>query len=111
MSKSARNKGNQYERDIAEEMRQLGFEKCQTSRYASKALDDAKVDLTETDPFNIQCKAWKAAPSYHKVLDEMPKDVNYNLIFHKKPYKGEVVVMKKEDFYELLQMLIIHGVL
>jgi len=36
----------------------------------------------------------------------MPKDNNYNVIFHKRNRLGEVVVMTKEDFYDILQMLI-----
>ena len=101
MSKGARQKGHNYERQLAKEFREMGFD-AKTSRYASREKDDQKVDLIGTDPFSIQAKAWKSAPSYHKVLDEMPKDTNYNLIFHKRPHQGEVVVMRKEDFYELL---------
>ena len=106
MSVNSRKVGNAYELSIRKEMIELGWEECQTSRYASKMLDDAKVDLAKTDPFNIQCKRWTSAPSYHTVLDQMPKDTNYNVIVHKRPHKGEVVVMSKADFYEILEMLI-----
>jgi hypothetical protein len=30
----------------------------------------------------------------------------YKLIFHKKPNNDEYVIMKKNDFYELMEMLI-----
>lgn len=106
MPTNGRNKGNSYERKLAKEWRELGFE-TKTSRYESKMLDDMKVDLTNTGFFNVQAKAVeRLSPSYHEILDSMPKDNNYNVIFHKRNRKGEVVVMTKDDFYELVQMLI-----
>lgn len=98
-------KGHAYERKLAKEFRDLGWIDCKTSRYESRMIDDLKVDLTNTKPFNIQAKAVERLGSYHKILDEMPKDTNYNLIFHKRNNKGEVVVMSKDDFYELVNML------
>ena len=97
--------GHDYERSIRLELIDLGWSDCQTSRYASKMTDDANVDFVNTKPFNIQAKRWKSAPSYHDVLNSMPQDENYNVIFHKRPSKGEVVVMDKETFYELIKML------
>ena len=97
--------GHDYERAIRLELIDLGWIDCQTSRYASKETDDANVDFVNTSPFQIQAKRWKSAPSYHDVLSSMPQNENYNVIFHKRPQKGEVVVMSKEDFYELIKML------
>lgn len=86
-------------------MIEKGFSECQTSRNESKKRDDEKVDLCGTEPFNIQCKAVQSI-NLHTVLSEMPDESNYNLVFHKRDRKGEVVAMMKEDFYELLDMLI-----
>lgn len=97
--------GHDYERQVRLELIELGYEDCVTSRYGSKEMDDKLVDLLNTPPFNIQLKRWKSAPSYHDVLNAMPDDVNYNVIFHKRPNKGEVVVMSKESFYEIVKML------
>ena len=97
--------GHTYERSLRLELIGLGWDKCQTSRYASKEMDDKVVDFVHTEPFNIQAKRWKSAPSYHKVLASMPQDENYNVIIHKRPHEGEVVVMSKEDFYEIIKML------
>lgn len=49
-------KGSNAERLYASLFRELGFELCQTARYASKLYDDAKIDLINI-PFNIQIKA------------------------------------------------------
>jgi hypothetical protein len=97
--------GHTYERQLRLEFIQLGWDKCQTSRYASRETDDANVDFVGTPPFNIQAKRWTSAPSYHEVLKSMPEDYFYNVIIHKRPNKGEVVIMSKEDFYEIIKML------
>jgi len=105
LARRNRRAGHAYERLIAMEFQLMGFKDTLTSRYADRKRDDEKVDLVGTEPLNIQCKAWKAAPNYHKELDKMPRDLNYNCIFHKRPRQGDVVVMRKKDFYEILKML------
>jgi hypothetical protein len=102
---NSRSIGHTYERALRLELINLGWDKCQTSRYASRETDDANVDFVHTEPFNIQAKRWKSAPSYHEVLDSMPQDNFYNVVIHKRPNKGEVVVMSKTDFYEIIKML------
>jgi hypothetical protein len=97
--------GHTYERAIRLELIELGWDKCQTSRYASKMTDDANVDFVNTEPFQFQAKRWTHAPSYQEVLDSMPVNGSYNVVIHKRPNKGEVVVMSKSDFYELITML------
>lgn len=104
-------KGSDYERKIAKEFREYGFSNCKTSRFESKMLDDAGVDLTNTGFFNVQLKAVERLGSYHDILTSMPKDNNYNVIFHKRNRKGETVTMSKEDFYEIMEMLIKTGIL
>jgi hypothetical protein len=106
---NARRAGHSYERDIAKELRELtGDQEICTSRYASRKLDDSKVDIFGTQEYgiNIQCKRYKNNPNLFKTLDEMPDDEPFNLVFWKKPNVGELVAMKKEDFYELLTVLI-----
>jgi hypothetical protein len=109
--RSARIKGHQFERQMAEWWRDRGWEKCQTSRYESKMLDDKKVDLTNTPPFSCQCKAVENLGSIHRVLAEMPQDSNINLVFHKKNRQGTIVAMTLEDFQELIDMLKINKII
>jgi Holliday junction resolvase len=100
---NARVKGCAFERQIAKELRELGWKDCVTSRYGSKEMDDAKVDLLFTNPYSIQIKATERTPSYHDILSEMPQNENINIIIHKRNRKGEVVVMWKSDFYKLIK--------
>lgn len=101
MSINARNKGHNYERKIMNEWKKLGWKLCKTSRYANQQLDAMKVDLVETDPFQVQCKAVEAGINYHKLLGDMPNNDKSNLVFHKRN-KKEVVVMDKDTFYKLI---------
>lgn len=103
--KSARQKGHAYERKIKNEMIDLGFTQCETSRYESKKLDDAKVDLCNTGPFYVQCKAVENMGAAHKVLAEMPGGDKIDLVFHKRNRKGEVVSMSKDNFYRLIDKI------
>ena len=104
--------GNAYERQIRLEFRAMGWDTCQTTRYASHEIDgESNIDLVRTNPFNVQIKRWSSAPSYHEVLKSMPEDNNYNIIIHKRPNKGEVVVMDKNSFYELVKMLKVNQII
>lgn len=98
---NGRNKGHAYERKIAKEFRDLGYEDCATSRYESKKMDDLKVDLVNTGDYHVQCKAVEKGVYPHKILESMPKD-KIRVLFHKKNRQGEVVSMTKEDFYKLI---------
>lgn len=105
MSNRNRDKGNGYEREIAKEFRDMGFEAV-TSRSESKRLDNAGVDLVTDFPLAPQMKVSVNQPNFHKLLTETEAEI----VFYKKQEKvknrfmsrGEYVVMKKEDFYKIL---------
>ena len=101
VGRSARNKGCNYERKIMHEFIKLGWKDCLTSRYANKQLDDAGVDLVNTSPFNIQCKAHESAIQYIKILKGMPTK-GINAIFHKRN-RFEMVILSKKDFYKIIR--------
>ena len=111
MSNTNRRKGHDYERQIRREYRELGWLNCETSRYASKMMDDRKIDLVNTKPFAIQCKSLINNPSYHKIFKEMQSDRDdYKVIYHKRKNDGEYIIMQKNDFHELVEMLIYHKI-
>lgn len=104
---NARTAGHDYERQLVHDFRAIGFVRCVTARAESKTRDDQGVDLMHTGPLNVQAKRWKSAPSYHAVLRSMPDEPGqHNVIFHKRPREGEVVVMAKADFMEIIGALI-----
>ena len=112
-----RNKGHRYETKIAQELRNLGFTDVVTSRSESKSMDDKKVDLVDRSgklPCYIQLKNTVNTPQYHAIKKEcLLKDKPFIVIWNKQVKKekvfgsaGEVVIMDKDFFYELLSKLI-----
>ena len=112
-----RNKGHRYETKIAQELRNLGFTDVVTSRSESKSMDDKKVDLVDRSgklPCYIQLKNTVNTAQYHAIKKECPlKDKPFIVIWNKQVKKekvfgsaGEVVIMDKDFFYELLSKLI-----
>lgn len=97
--------GSNYERQIAQEFRAMGY-KAVTSRSESRSLDDAGVDLVTDFPLAPQMKCSINQPNIHKLLTETEAEI----IFFKKMIKkgklfcaqGEYVMLSKEDFYNLL---------
>lgn len=128
-SQGARNrtKGHDAERHYASVFREMNkaFEKCKTSRAASRLHDDSGIDLCFTDPFNIQIKAGKQAglnvsKELAKIKEEVNKSFpshypelsNINILIHKKDVArgrrrnefDEIVSMTMEDFTKLLKL-------
>ena len=112
----ARNKakGNEYERKIAKELRDLGFEGVVTARSESKAVDNNKVDLIDTNgdlPCNIQLKKTVNTPQYFKIREESTVDPEtFCLIWNRQEKAnvnfmsvGEVVFVPKTLFYKLIK--------
>jgi hypothetical protein len=101
---NSRTKGHGFERETARRLRQEVWPECYTSRFAgSLLLDCSGVDLVGTPGYNIQLKALEKVPSYHGILDAMPKDDNMNVIIHKRNNKGSIAVMNIDDFIKLVK--------
>jgi hypothetical protein len=111
-----RRKGQNAERSIASELRELGWKDAATTRASSRMLDNAKVDINFV-PFNIQSKAVKRnlnTKNYSDLIDEVNKGVaalpvDYlhrltypTIVFHKKD-RQTLCIMTKEDFYTILR--------
>jgi hypothetical protein len=103
---ATRNKtaGSNYERKIAKELREFGFDAV-TSRAESRNLDDRGVDLVTNFPLLPQMKCSINQPNIHKLLTETDAEI---IFFNKtekanKKFvtKGEYVMMKKDKFYDL----------
>lgn len=114
--KYSKTKGSQYELQIAKELANCGFPNIVTSRSESKRTDDMKIDLIDKDgklPINIQCKKTKVTPSYFNIREACPmKDKPFVIFWNRQEVKegsvdmssaGEVVMLPKEYFYELLK--------
>lgn len=111
--KYCREKGHAYERKIAKELNELGFDVV-TSRSESKSTDDNKVDLIDLSknmPIQIQLKKTSNIPNYFKIRSESTVDPkSFCIIWAKQESRetnmvtvGEVALIDKQMLYELLK--------
>ena len=111
-AKKSRRKGQKYELDIIHELTDLGFKGLKSSRSESRNLDNAKIDIAETEDHlscYIQCKATANTPNIEKISEECNYKDRPLAIFWKKqkPEVGtkcpEFVLIPKEYFYKLIK--------
>lgn len=79
IGKQNKQRGNNFERQIVKELRELGFQNVVTSRSESKSTDDNKVDIIDKDkklPFDmqIQTKKTSSTPSYFSIREQSTVD-------------------------------------
>lgn len=112
-SQGARNKrnGSNWERILAQRFRDIGFERCKTTRQTSRLLDACKVDL-DFIPYNIQAKNVNHI-NYMEVIDEVktalqaeyPERLQYPIIVMHKKKTNKLAVMEIEVLFKLLKKL------
>ena len=111
MSTRNRTAGHNWERECRSLFRDSGiFPDCETSRFESKRMDDAKVDLCGTGQYYFQCKNVATRCNYVDILDQMPKNGHRNIILEKLTKRtgsrfvtrGRFVHMDLETFLNIL---------
>lgn len=116
--------GHQWERDMVNILKEVGFEHVCTTRIESKARDAAKIDIMNKNeykngrlPYNVQCKNLATTGvhgglAYNDVLNSMPQDDSeINVIFHNMTQKrgakfksvGQFAHLKLYDFIMLMK--------
>lgn len=109
-AKKSKSKGNKFELDIIKELSELGYKGLVSSRSQNRNLDNAKIDIAETEdklPFYCQCKATANTPNIEDISEACPYKDRPLIIFWKKQREGSVskdyVLMPKELLYKLLK--------
>lgn len=109
-AKKSKNKGSKYELDIIKELTELGYKGLVSSRAQNRNLDNAKIDIAETEdqlPFYCQCKATVNTPNIEDISEACPYKDRPLIIFWKKQREGSIakdyVLMPKELLYKLLK--------
>lgn len=119
MGNNNRNRGNTFERECVNDMKEIGFSKAVSSRAESRNMDAKKVDICYTEPFYFQCKNMVGNIKYEEILNEMPDTENINVIIHKRTRKaktsfittGKYVFFKYDDFLKIVKILKANGLL
>ena len=111
-----RTRGIRAEQKVVNELKTLGFDKVMSSRQGSKATDDNKVDILDTEnqlPFgmNIQIKHQIPYPQYFKIREQstVPNE-SFVILWDKQEAKekniitvGRCAIMDIELFYKLIK--------
>lgn len=108
-ARQSKRKGNGYELQIIKELTAKGYKGLRSSRSESKLLDNAKIDIADTEnvlDFYVQCKRTLNTPNVEGIMNECPlKDKPLAIFWHKEGassnYK-EFVIIPKEYFYKLI---------
>lgn len=105
LGRRSRKKGNTWELEIINRLKEIGYTGCVSARSESKRTDDAKVDIVDLNhelPCYIQAKNVKVLPSYHKVASECPFTDKPFVIAVKLEGKTPLAMLPLDFFYELL---------
>ena len=104
MANRNRSAGHSFEREIVKLYKEIGFKEAVTCRYASRMMDDLKVDICQVDPLYNQCKDTQKNVDHHKILSDMPEEKGkINILLHRKRVKQGSRFYKKGD-YAILEM-------
>lgn len=100
---NSRKKGHGFERKVAQDMRTIGYPDAR--RQLEYHKDDANgVDLQNTPPFKIQCKAMKKQPVVHDVMDKIQVSASdVPVVVYKVDGKGTFMAFRYEDGLRLMK--------
>lgn len=115
---NSRRKGHGYELKLCKELNNMGY-KVGTSRLLSRWMDNNLVDICDYPdslvkfPYHIQAKSVTGYPKYEDIYREFKLTDKPLVVFHEftkktgKVFKkiDEFVIMKKSDFYDLINKL------
>lgn len=133
MPRNNRTAGHDYERQVVNELKDIGYIHATSTRLESRSRDNKKIDVMNKNehingrlPYNFQCKCMTDVPHtstkaervlYKRILNEMEIEEGLmNVVLHKhtvKPpggkkfvTKGEYAFMHKRDLFLLLADLL-----
>lgn len=110
-AKRNKSKGNGFELEVVNKLKEIGFTGAVSSRSQNKIADANKVDIVDIEgklPVNIQCKHTQNMPNYFTIRDACSdKSKPFCMIWKKSAANGTqslgtVAVIPVEYFYELL---------
>lgn len=113
--------GHRWELDLIKRLKLIGFKHIASSRAVSKLRDAQKVDICNTDesihgrlPYNIQAKTYAKNIAYPKILSEMPKGDEINVVLLKQTERvgdkfrptGTYAILPMDHFFRVMEKLV-----
>jgi hypothetical protein len=105
LGKRSRTKGHTFERQIAEEFREIGFPDAQTTRATSGGNwqhSDEGIDLAFTGDYFVQVKRFKTYRSV-ETINEIDPALTNRILITKADRKPAMAVMRWDDLKELIR--------
>jgi hypothetical protein len=111
-AKRSKNKGSQFESDVINHLKEIGYTGCCRAAGESKKADNNKIDIIDTNrklPINIQCKNTQNLPNYFTIRDACSDKSKPFVLAWKKAAEGgsnspgTVFIVPEDYFYYLLQ--------
>lgn len=110
-AKQSKNKGNAWELDIVNDLKNIGYLGVCSARSQNKRLDNSKVDIADENnelPVYIQAKNLANFPNYYKIEEECPLKDKPFIIAYKKAYNDgtrspePLAIIPLKYFYQLI---------
>lgn len=111
-AKKSKNKGANFETEIVNSLKEIGFTGCVRAAGESKMADNNKIDIIDTEhklPVNIQAKYTQNLPNYYTIRDACTDRSKPFCLLWKKVAeegsisKGSVAIIPLDFFYTLLK--------
>jgi len=110
-AKRSKTKGNGFELEIINDLKQIGYTGCVSSRSQNKMADADKIDIVDLNgelPVNIQSKYTQNTPSYFAIRDACSDKSKPFVVVWKKASDGEtspgaVAMIPLSYFYQLIK--------
>lgn len=106
-ARKSKSKGSNWEYELRDKFKAIGYEDCVTSRGESRKMDNSKIDIiSDSLPCYVQAKNLQNNPSYFNIESECPlKDKPFVICWKKSDEQNKAIAMIPIDFfYELLKL-------
>ncbi len=111
-AKRNRSKGNNFELEVINKLKTIGYSGCKSSRSQNKLADANKIDIVDTNnelPVNIQTKNTSNTPNYFAIRDACQDKTKPFIVLWKKSntcaQNHTIAMIPIEYFYELIRKL------
>lgn len=111
-AKKSKTKGRDFEYEIVEKLKEIGYTNVCRSAGESKKLDNNKVDIADPSgelEVAIQAKHYAKFPNYFDIRTQCPDPRDFVLLWKKSAQAGEqskgtVAILDVDFFYKLLKL-------
>lgn len=107
-AKKSRNKGNQFESEIVEKLKSIGYSDVCRAAGESRSLDSNKIDIYGSTECAFQAKHTQTLPNYYKIRESCTDERPLVILWKKSAEensisKGKLAIVDWDFFFTLLE--------